>query len=441
MPRTPRKRLSSRASRGDDPCLSQQMLKNAKQDTDETSGQDRGRKRKEPVEHGARGHHRQKRPRISASNYPIAYWSRNQCWPEDWPEEAYTMNDFLARKKTLSSLSRKRSNSNSSTVADQEQKEEKSAPYRDPRYEALLELRGSYMREDSRGPTDDSLALCQSLLQNEQQVPEGTLFRDDIFRKTCQSIQSRNEARVIQDISRLIVPSAETLAIFGAKHLGILTESVNDAWTNSVPVVGTRPQPDYAVGFRRDAFSEDQLSRLSPFVGNFVAGDQSWFMATYYMYFPFLACEVKCSTAGLDTADRQNAHSMTVAVRAVVELFRAVGRVVETDRKILAFSISHDHRSVRIYGHYPVLTGKDTKYYRYTIRTFDFTELGGREKWTAYQFTKNIYDSWVPEHFKNICSAIDQLPLHLDLELTGLSQESCSQSSAGHHKAEKKRRE
>jgi len=45
-------------------------------------------------------------------------------------------------------------------------------------------------------------------------------------------------------------------------------------------------------------------------------------MATYYMYFPFLTCEVKCGASALDIADRQNAHSMALAVRGVVELFR-----------------------------------------------------------------------------------------------------------------------
>ncbi len=40
------------------------------------------------------------------------------------------------------------------------------------------------------------------------------------------------------------------------------------------------------------------------------------------MYFPFLTCEVKFGAAALDVADRQNAHSMTLAVRGVVELFR-----------------------------------------------------------------------------------------------------------------------
>ena len=135
--------------------------------------------------------------------------------------------------------------------------------------------------------------------------------------------------------------------------------------------------------------------------------DTSFFVATYRMYFPFLTCEVKCGTAALDIADRQNAHSMTIAVRGVVELYRAVKCEKELNREILAFSVSHDHRSVRIYGHYLVIDEKKTTFYRHAIRTFDFTELDGKDKWTAYRFTKNVYDVWMPTHLKRICLVID----------------------------------
>ncbi|KAH6614586.1 hypothetical protein B0J18DRAFT_494180 [Chaetomium sp. MPI-SDFR-AT-0129] len=228
--------------------------------------------------------------------------------------------------------------------------------------------------------------------------PDGRL----IVSGSPNSLENKNEARIIQDISRLIVPSAESLALWN-KNYKRLVESVNEGWNNSVPLTSTRPQPDYSVGFKRDAFTEDQLAKLSPFIGNFIAGDQSFFMGTYYMYFPFLTCEVKCGAAALDIADRQNAHSMTLAVRSIVKLFCTVKREDEVNRKILAFSVSHDHQSVRIYD--------------------------GKEKWTTYQFTKNVYDTWMPKHFENICSAIDQLPSDLNFdvpplsEATGLSQD------------------
>lgn len=136
------------------------------------------------------------------------------------------------------------------------------------------------------------------------------------------------------------------------------------------------------------------------------------------MYFPFLTCEVKCGAAALDVADRQNAHSMTVAVRALVELFRSVKREEELDRKILAFSISHDHNSVRIYGHYPVIRDNDTTFYRHPIHNFGFTALDGKEKWTTYKFVKNVYDHYSSKLHKMICSGIDDLPADINFDLS-----------------------
>jgi hypothetical protein len=106
-------------------------------------------------------------------------------------------------------------------------------------------------------------------------------------------------------------------------------------------VEGPRPQPDYSVGFRRSAFTDEQLNKLDPLIGNVY--DTSFFVATYRTYFPFLTCEVKCGASALDVADRQNAHSMTVAVRGVVELIRLVEQEKELHREIIAFSISHDY--------------------------------------------------------------------------------------------------
>ncbi|KAI0407507.1 hypothetical protein F4802DRAFT_554132 [Xylaria palmicola] len=354
-------------------------------------------------------------------NNPIDFWRKEGRWPSQLFEPG--MERVLARKRSSSVLGRKRSNSASSqTPSDQKPREEKSAQYRDQRYETLLATKSSFMVKSKLDVTSESKTLCKSLLERKQTFPENSLFRDDLFDATCQKIHNRNEARVIQDISRLIVPSAESLATYGAEHLETLTESVNEGWNNSAPLTGTRPQPDYSVGFQREAFTEEQLKKLSPFIGDFIAGDLSLFMATYYMYFPFLACEVKCGAAALDVADRQNAHSMTMAARAIVELFRLVERENEVHRQILSFSISHDHRSVRIYGYYPVIDGKEAKYYRHPIREFSFTELDGKEKWTAYQFTKNVYDTWMPDHFERICSAIDQLPSKVDFDIQTLSE-------------------
>lgn len=350
---------------------------------------------------------------ISASQRShISHWAEEKDWPEEYFRQD-AMDHLLARKKSTPFLRRKRSEGSfttSATPSDQRPREEKSAPYKNPSYRTLLETQGnSYMSEYELGITDTSERLCQMLLEKKQPAPKDTIFRDDnAFRTTCNKLQGKNEARIFKDLTPLIIPFAENLATLGANHLDIVVESVNEGWNNCVPVTKPRPQPDYALGFGRSAFSDDQLNKLQPFIGD--PSDLSFFMATYYMHFPFLTCEVKCGTTGLDIADRQNAHSMTVAMKGVVELFRGVGREQELHRQILGFSYSHDHESVRIWGHYPVINEDKTTFRRHPIRKYDFTERKGLEKWTAYTFTKNVYDIWVTPHIKWICSAIDDLP-------------------------------
>ena len=322
-------------------------------------------------------------------------------------------------KKVPTSLRRKQSETSLTRSGDQNKRESKSAPYRNTRYTTLLAAKGSYMKKSDLGITHTSQIWCTTLLNSVQTFPDVSLFRDDIFENTCEKISERNEARVIQDITRLIVPSAETLATYGARHLHHLIENVNEGWTEAIPVEGPRPQPDYSVGFRLSAFTHEQLERLNPFVGSVF--DTSFFVASFRMYFPFLTCEVKCGAAALDIADRQNAHSMTLAVRGVVELFRLVKREKELHQEILAFSVSHDHRGVRIYGHYPIIDEGKATFYRHPIHEFSFTALDGKDKWTAYKFTKNVYDVWMPSHLERICSVIDQLPCGVNFEV---SQES-----------------
>ena len=46
-------------------------------------------------------------------------------------------------------------------------------------------------------------------------------------------------------------------------------------------------------------------------------------------------------------------------------------------------------------SHDPVVDGDKTEFYRYPIDKFDFTARDGKEKWTAYKFTKSIYDPFV----------------------------------------------
>ncbi|KKZ68059.1 hypothetical protein EMCG_06271 [[Emmonsia] crescens] len=342
----------------------------------------------------------------------VDYWRKEGTWPREYFEQGHDMSQLLARKKSTSSLRRKQSEStltSSTTRSDQKPREEKSTQYKNPRYEILLETKGSYMRESKQGITEVSKSCYQTLLNADQKVPEDSLFRDDLFKAACEKVRRRNEAIVIQDITRLIVPSAENLAIYGATHLDCLVESVNEGWDNSIPITKTRPQPDYLWDL------DEMHSRTNSCKS-------------------FNLLLVKCGAAALDIADRQNTHSGTIAVRAIIELFKLVKCEKEVNQEILAFSISHDHTTVRIYGHYAIIEGAKTTFYRHPIRKFDFTEQDGKEKWVAYKFMRNVYDVWMPTHFERICSAIDQIPPDVDFDVSQselqFSQQSNTESLA-----------
>lgn len=391
---------------------------------------------------------------------PIDYWRKKGSWPKKYFEldedtRAYLTKDLDEESSITPSMERtdgpegkegvermiallarpkpptlRRNQSSSISLAQvtatpsSQKRETKAAEYKELRYEVELAKKGnSFMKKDEEGPKKESKDMCRKLLEASQDVPESSRFSDSMFESTCERVRNRNEAKVIDKIARLIVPSAEDLADSGLNHLKHVVESMDEGWDNAIPVTKSRPQSDYAVGFASTAFTEEQLKKLQPWVGEVT--ETSFFMATYYMYFPFFTSEVKCGDAALNIADRQNAHSMTLAVRGVVELFRLAKQAEELNREILGFSVSHDHRSVRIYGHYPVIKGKDTTYYRYPIHDFSITALDGKEKWTAYKFTKNVYDIWMPAHFKRLCSIIDQLPTNLSF---GLSEHSGQES-------------
>ena len=326
----------------------------------------------------------------------------------------------LTRKRSTPSLSK-----HESDISGVSFREGKNPAVRSRRYQQILESVGIYMGQPEphlRAVQNDK-AFCQELLREEQPVPTDSLFNDDLFESTCEDIANCNEARVIQDIGRLIVPAPEELFRRGARHLKHLIETVDESWIKSIPLVkGPRPQPDFAVGLKSSAFTSEQLRKLQPSIGDWQT--TSRLVATDEMYFPFLTAEVKCGNEALNIADQQNAHSAAVAANAVVELYRLVLRQAELHQKILTFSISHDNEAVRMYGHYALIKENNTHFYRHPVDKLDFTRNDGKEKWTPYTFIRNVYDKFYPIHHKRICSAVDQLPNPEDFAVQSISQQS-----------------
>lgn len=315
------------------------------------------------------------------------------------------MSRSLTRKRSTPSPSK-----HESDISGVSMREGKNPAVKSRRYEQLLVSAGIYMDDDDKvAPSKECKAMCQTLLDADQTVPQDSLFNDNLFKRVCQRVRNKNEARVIRDLTPLLVPSAEIRYLRGATHLEHLIETVDEGWIKSIPLAkGPPPQPDFAVGLKSSAFTSEQLRKLQPSIGDWQT--TSRLVVTDEMFFPFLTLEVKCGNEALNIADRQNAHGAAVAANAVVELYRLVSRQDELHQKILTFSVSHDHQAVRIYGHYVLINGKDTSFYRHPIRHFSIIDQDGNDKWTAYKFTLSVYHDFRRIHLERITSAADQLP-------------------------------
>ena len=136
------------------------------------------------------------------------------------------MTHSLTRKRSTSSLSK-----HESDISEVSLREEKNSAVRSRRYQQILESVNIYMGQPELhlSVTQNEKILCQELLSKEQSVSKDSLFNDDLFESTCEDIANRNEARVIQDIDRLIVLTSKKLFRRETKHLKHLIKTVDES--------------------------------------------------------------------------------------------------------------------------------------------------------------------------------------------------------------------
>ena len=170
---------------------------------------------------------------------PIQHWIREGTWPQGNLEQVSNISQLLTRKRSIPSISNHKSDISSVSL-----REGKNPAVKSRRYQQILESVRIYMSqpEPHLRATKADKALCRELIDQEQPVPEDSLFNKDLIEWTLEDISNRNEARVIQDIGRLIVPAPEEFARRGATHLKHLIETVDEGWIKSIPLVnGPRP--------------------------------------------------------------------------------------------------------------------------------------------------------------------------------------------------------
>jgi len=238
-------------------------------------------------------------------------------------------------------------------------------------------------------------------------------------------IHGLNEARLQRDVTPWIVPPAENLFFSGHQQLDYIREEIQAEWIHCEPMGVSRPKPDFTVGLRRTAFQNDELRKLENY-----ATPQGPFYLTPDFCSPFLMCEAKTGRIGIDQADTQNIHSASIAVRAMFKPYYAAygadhDRTKALTGQILTFSVSHNNRLVNLYGHYAIAgssnenSAESLQFFRHDIAMFGLTMYDGRERYNSYNFIRNLYDKFGPEHLRRIQDAVGQMPS--PAQRTGLS--------------------
>jgi hypothetical protein len=264
---------------------------------------------------------------------------------------------------------------------------------------------------------NESKDLCQSFLAGDHTPGQDLCYPVERIPEILDHISGLNEARLQKDITPWVVPSAENLFFCGGATVDYIGEEIREDWWNCEAMGSTRPKPDYTAGLLQKAFTEEEFRKLKNY-----ASDAKPFLFTHHLCFPFLICEVKTGEQGLATADRRNAHSASISVRAIIELHKAAfgakcpGRVSELYGQVLAFTVSHDNEQAKLYGHYATDNGRQDgtlRFCRHHINTYSFTRNNGAERFKAYNFVRNVYDKFVPGHLRRIQYAAASLPVDL----------------------------
>ncbi|KAK1807292.1 hypothetical protein LTR12_018362, partial [Friedmanniomyces endolithicus] len=261
---------------------------------------------------------------------PIQCWARTGEWPKAFGQMSKPESDGSHKRRRSSTRS------HSSRARDGS-----APPVHSAAYEEELQRYG-IMFDDLT--TKDLLAaeskdLCQALLGLDKLAPAYNSCSEKMY------IESKcKEERVRRDLTPHIVPSAELLYLVDGE-----TTLEN-------------PRPDHAYGLSSATFTGEERAKM----GNYTnINNPTKF--TESMYFPFLLCEAKCGKKNVDDADRQNVHSASIAVNAIIQLCRTAGEdgAQSLSGHILVFSISHDNERVKIYGHFPIIRDGRITFHRH----------------------------------------------------------------------------
>lgn len=370
---------------------------------------------------------------------PISYWAANHTWPAN----------FADRRAMSSSISKRQRVSDPSPSA----KDEESRSYSQSRKDGAVPVQYTKAfakhifeqgldMDDSKGAkllSPESKDFCKTLQNIGCTVISPTVYTMAEIFEVVNLCRNRNEAMVQRDVTPLIVPPLKSLYLKyeanlsdGVNPFESLADEVNTQWHESWVLAGPRPKPDLAVGFLPFAFSIAENRKLTNYTSF-----ENLTRPTEDISFPFLMCEVKCGNEALDYADRQNMHSCSAAVKALLKIEQKADQYREDKQfenllgKTLVYSISHDHTDARLYGHYALVEGENWTYYRHHIRHFDIAHEE-KDVLALHNFARNVMTVYAPELLNRLRKAIAVLPTSstLSFSVDTMSWENPSQQGS-----------
>ncbi|KAI9889523.1 MAG: hypothetical protein M1814_005217 [Vezdaea aestivalis] len=332
-----------------------------------------------------------KKPRtLQTTDDPVEWWAEHQSWPDWFKREPPNMGKTQPTK--------------GNTILTHSERLAKMAEH------GIFTKRSPLVTQESKD-------LCRLYLKGNRTPSHSGIpcYPLEKVSEVLERVAYLNEARLQRDITPWIVPSAENLILSGQLQLDYIGEEIFGDWTRCTPMGNTKPKPDYVAGLQRKAFSETEIERLQ----NYTTPQRPSFF-TPNLCFPFLICEAKIGQVGIEIANRQNIHSASIAVAAIFSLFKSAFGETSSEVKtlygrILVFTVSHDNSMAKLYGHYGVANDKSKKleFYRHCIKVLNFGEEDdtedGDDRFKTYNFVRNVYEKFVPDHLKRIQDAVKKL--------------------------------
>ncbi|EXJ53313.1 uncharacterized protein A1O5_13435 [Cladophialophora psammophila CBS 110553] len=258
----------------------------------------------------------------------------------------------------------------------------------------------SFPTSSPAGLTDYDETYCSAVLLRPRINPDLLLFHADV----CDSLAGQSEYTIMMSLHIFVAPSAEYQYMLDKEpEFKGLAEYYDHPWIKTMAFDGPPPQPDHTYGFHPSKFTKFQRRKL-----NMNPSGEFYHVAKHDLWFPFLTSHCKCGRRAREIGERAALHSMTVAMQAIVNLYRRANRAWELHRTIRGFSIVYDEKSAVIFGHYAEIDGQRTSFYRDVIKKVDLTDE--TEKWTCWRFVLNVCQYYSSSFLQQLQEVIDELP-------------------------------